>query len=117
MQKKSHKHIDNVILKCYNQYHNHEINLYYHNTTIMMICQVDITENRGGERMIKKNADIRKAAKESGVYLWEIADKLGVSEPTLNRWLRKEMPESQKAKFYSTIEQVKLEHQAETAND
>jgi len=32
-------------LKCYNQYHNHEINLYYHNTTIMMICQVDISNN------------------------------------------------------------------------
>ena len=45
--------------------------------------------------MIKKNTDIRKAAKDSGVFLWEIADKLGVSEPTLNRWLRKEMPDSQ----------------------
>ena len=67
--------------------------------------------------MIKKNVDVRKAAKDSGVFLWEIADKLGVSEPTLHRWLRKEMPDSQKAKFYSAIEQVKLEHQAETAND
>ena len=67
--------------------------------------------------MIKKNVEVRKAAKDSGVFLCEIADKLGVSEPTLNRWLRKEMPDSQKAKFYSAIEQVKLEHQAETAND
>ena len=67
--------------------------------------------------MIKKNVDVRKVAKDSGVVLWAIADKLGVSEPTLNRWLRKEMPDSQKAKFYSAIEQVKLEHQAETAND
>lgn len=63
--------------------------------------------------MQKKNIDIRTAAKESGVYLWEIAEKLGVSEPTLNRYLRKEMPNNQKAKFYSAIEQVKLEHQAE----
>ena len=47
--------------------------------------------------MIKKNVDVRKAAKDSGVFLWEIADKLGVSEPTLNRWLRKEMSDSQKA--------------------
>ena len=67
--------------------------------------------------MIKKNTDIRKAAKESGVFLWEIADKLGVSEPTVNRYLRKEMSDSQKAKFCAAIEQVKLEHQAETAND
>ena len=41
--------------------------------------------------MIKKNVDVRKAAKDSGVFLWEIADKLGVSEPTLNRWLRKDL--------------------------
>ena len=67
--------------------------------------------------MIKKNTDIRKAAKESGVFLWEIADKLGVSEPTVNRYLRKEMSDRQKAKFFAAIEQVKLEHQAETAND
>ena len=67
--------------------------------------------------MIKKNTDIRKAAKDSGVFLWEIADKLGVSEPTGNRYLRKEMSDNQKAKFFAAIEQVKLEHQAETAND
>ena len=67
--------------------------------------------------MIKQNVEVRKAAKDSGVVQRELADKLGVSEPTLNRWLRKEMPDSQKAKFYSAIEQVKLEHQAETAND
>ena len=51
------------------------------------------------------------------MFLWEIADKLGVSEPTVNRYLRKEMSDSQKAKFFAAIEQVKLEHQAETAND
>ena len=49
--------------------------------------------------MIKKNTDIRKAAKESGVFLWEIADKLGVSEPTVNRYLRKEMSDSLKGKI------------------
>jgi len=67
--------------------------------------------------MQKKNIDIRTAAKDSGVYLWEIAEKLGVSEPTLNRYLRKEMHDSQKAKFYSAIEQINLEHQAEQEND
>ena len=35
--------------------------------------------------MIKKNVDVRKAAKDSGVFLWEIADKLGVSEPTVEQ--------------------------------
>ncbi len=35
--------------------------------------------------MVKKNIDIRRAVKENGVFLWEIAEKLGISEPTLNR--------------------------------
>ncbi len=67
--------------------------------------------------MVKKNIDIHRAAKENGVFLWEIAEKLGVSEPTLNRYLRKEMPDSQKAKFHAAIEQIKLEHEAEQDND
>ncbi len=67
--------------------------------------------------MVKKNIDIRKAAKENGVFFWEIAEKLGVSEPTLNRYLRKEMPDSQKGKFRAAIEQIKLEHEAEQDND
>ena len=41
--------------------------------------------------MIKHNTDIRTTAKQNGVYLYEIAEKLGVSEPTFNRWLRKEL--------------------------
>ncbi len=65
--------------------------------------------------MVKKNIDIRRAAKENGVFLWEIAEKLGVSEPTLNRYLRKEMTDSQKAKFRAAIEQ--LEQKAEQDND
>ncbi len=67
--------------------------------------------------MVKKNIDIRIAAKENGVFLWEIAEKLGVSEPTLNRYLRKEMTDSQKAKFCAAIEQIKHEQKAEQDND
>ena len=44
--------------------------------------------------MIKKNVDVRKAAKDSGVFLWEIDDKLGVSAPTVNRRISKERQNS-----------------------
>ncbi len=67
--------------------------------------------------MVKKNIDIRKAAKENSVFLWEIAEKLGVSEPTLNRYLRKKVTDSQKGKFRAEIEQIKLEHEAEQDNE
>lgn len=63
--------------------------------------------------MIKRNTEIRAAAKSAGVFLYEIAEKLGVSEQTFNRYLRKELPDGLKAKALSTIEEIKREHENE----
>lgn len=38
--------------------------------------------------MEKANQDIRNHARECGVYLWEIAVQMGVSEPTITRMMR-----------------------------
>lgn len=37
---------------------------------------------------VKENHAVRKAAKEAGVPLWKCAQQIGISEPTLIRWLR-----------------------------
>lgn len=63
--------------------------------------------------MIKRNTEIRAAAKSAGVFLYEIAEKLGVSEPTFNRYLRKELSEAMKAKLLTAIEEIKREHENE----
>lgn len=63
--------------------------------------------------MIKHNNDIRTKARENRVYLYEIAEKLNVSEPTFNRWLRKELSEDLKQKALAAIEQIREEHEAE----
>ena len=63
--------------------------------------------------MIKHNNDIRTKAREDGVYLYEIAEKMNVSEPTFNRWLRKELSENLKQKALVAIEQIREEHEAE----
>ena len=63
--------------------------------------------------MIKHNNDIRTKAREDGVYLYEIAEKLNVSEPTFNRWLRKELSENLKQKALAAIEEIREEHEAE----
>lgn len=55
---------------------------------------------------MKMNKDVREAARQNGVYLYEIADALGKSEPTFNRWLRKEMNEKQKADAFTAIEKI-----------
>ena len=63
--------------------------------------------------MIKHNNDIRTKARENGVYLYEIAEKMKVSEPTFNHWLRKELSENLKQKALAAIEQIREEHEAE----
>ena len=66
--------------------------------------------------MMKRNNDVRLAAKENRVYLYEIAEKLGVSEPTFIRWLRKELDEPTKRKALAAIEQIRREREIEQQN-
>lgn len=59
-----------------------------------------------------KNKDIRKAAKEAGVRLWEIAAKLGVTEPTFTRKMRHELSRCQKDRMINIINQISDEKKA-----
>ena len=56
--------------------------------------------------MAKRNERIRSIAKANGVYWWEIADMLNISEPTIMRWLRHELPEEKKAAIEAAINQI-----------
>lgn len=47
-----------------------------------------------------ENYDLRTAAKSAGVPLWKIADALRVSEPTMTRKLRRELPEKEKQQIW-----------------
>ena len=47
---------------------------------------------------MKANQKIRDRAKAAGVRHWEIAEYMGISEPTIMRWLRVPLsPEREKA--------------------
>ena len=63
--------------------------------------------------MMKRNNDIRAAAKENRVYLYEIAEKIGISEPTFIRRMRKELSDAIRAKVFAAIEEIKREHENE----
>lgn len=52
------------------------------------------------------NSDIRSTAKTKGVRLWEIAEFLNVSDPTMTRMLRRELPNKEKQRFLSIIEEI-----------
>lgn len=49
---------------------------------------------------------IRIRAKESGVPLWRVAIKLGISEPTMYRWLRVPLKAEQEEKFMNVIDSL-----------
>ena len=53
------------------------------------------------------NKDIREAAKTAGVRLWQIANKLKVSEATITRLLRIELSAEKKVEFLKIIDELK----------
>lgn len=54
--------------------------------------------------MIKANMDIRQAARTKGVYLWQIADRLGLQDSNFARILRKELAADEKTKIFAIID-------------
>lgn len=54
----------------------------------------------------QKNEKIRQLAKEYGVKLWEIADKLGCADATLSRKLRRELPEKERERILEIIREL-----------
>jgi hypothetical protein len=61
----------------------------------------------------KANQDIREKLKIQGVYLWEIAEKLHITECTMTRWMRKELPESKKQLILDTADEIHEEKYSE----
>lgn len=56
-----------------------------------------------------KNVKIREAAKQAGVYLWEVAERWGCNDGNFSRKLRRELPEDEQEKILAIIEEVARE--------
>lgn len=52
------------------------------------------------------NQDVRKCARENGVFLYQIASKLQISEFSLSRKLRYELENDEKGKIFSAIDEI-----------
>lgn len=52
------------------------------------------------------NTDIRTTAKEKKVRFWEVAEYLKISEPTMTRKLRRELPDSEKQEIFKIIDEL-----------
>lgn len=60
--------------------------------------------------MTQTNQTIRRTAAGAGVKLWQIADKLGITDSHFSRILRKELPEEKQSQIMQII--AKLEREA-----
>lgn len=58
------------------------------------------------------NADVRERAKASGVFLYQVAAAMGISEPTMTRKLRFELSESEKKKVLDIIDNLKAKKES-----
>lgn len=56
------------------------------------------------------NLDIREMAEKSNVKLWRIADYLGITDGNFSRKLRKELPEAEKQKILTAIDELAREN-------
>ena len=59
------------------------------------------------------NKEIRKAAKESGICLWQVAEKLGINDGNFSRKLRRELLPAEREKVLDIIRNLSQEKQKE----
>ncbi len=56
---------------------------------------------------IVNNKTIKDEIRSSGIPQWKVADKVGVSEQTLIRWLRKEVSNEKESIILNAIRELK----------
>ena len=59
-----------------------------------------------------RNGEIKAKAKAARVYLWEIAEKLGITDNEFSRRLRYELPQDEQERIFRIIEELKAEQEA-----
>lgn len=57
------------------------------------------------------NKEIRSAAKNAGVRLWEVAAAYGINDGNFSRKLRQELPQEEKKKILAIIDRLAQEKQ------
>lgn len=57
----------------------------------------------------RANFDIRIAVSSAGLYLWQVAETLGITDATFSRKLRRELSDTEKAAILAAVEKLKGE--------
>lgn len=62
-------------------------------------------------RQNEANEDIRNRAAAAGVTLWKVAEKAGIADTTLSKWMRTELPrmDPRRVRLLIALEQLEAE--------
>lgn len=55
------------------------------------------------------NKEIRQAIQKTGLYNWQVASCIPLTDGNFSKWLRLEMSEDRKIRVYEAIEKAKVE--------
>ena len=66
---------------------------------------------------MRANNDIRTYAKGKSVYLWEVAEEMGILDASLSRKLRHELPQDEKERIFKIIDTIAEKKAAAFAPD
>lgn len=56
-----------------------------------------------------RNVEIKRRAKEKGVKLWQLAERLGITDSTFSRRLRREFSEEEYTQVCTLIDELAAE--------
>lgn len=57
--------------------------------------------------MANANIEIREKIKAAGLYMWQVADALGIQDSNFSRMLRKELSGKDRTRVLAAIEKAK----------
>lgn len=61
---------------------------------------------------MQANMEIRNTAKKSGVRLWEVAEAIGITDGTLSRKMRRELPEAEQRQILGIVADLAAKKEA-----
>lgn len=61
--------------------------------------------------MKRINQEVKARIFESGVKMWQVANRLGIGEATLSRWMRTELTCEKKENILTIIDEIEKEQE------
>ena len=73
---------------------------------VIIVDESIVTKKGGVNLAVKKNLKIRKLVSDADLYLWEVADAVGVSPTTITNWLRHTLTPDRERKILAAIDKL-----------